>query len=54
MPEEPEVESGEVRKVIEEAIEQAGGPLLKRSALTTALLARLCRCGVAPSGGHRQ
>jgi hypothetical protein len=41
MPEAPEVETDKLREAIEEEMEKAGGALLKRIALTTALLAAM-------------
>ena len=51
MPEEPEVETENLREAIHEELEREGGALLRRVALTTALLAALAAVAAEQAGG---
>jgi hypothetical protein len=50
MPEDPEVETENLREAIQEELEHEGGRLLKRIALTTALLAALAAVAALQAG----
>src|SRR5262249_28811209 len=51
MPEEPEVETEKLHEMIHEQLEHAGGALLRRVALTTALLAAIAALAAEQAGG---
>ncbi|HET7379357.1 MAG TPA: DUF4337 domain-containing protein [Gaiellales bacterium] len=51
MPEEPEVETENLREAIHEELEKEGGALLRSVALTTALLAALAAVAAQQAGG---
>src|SRR5215831_4231689 len=51
MPEEPEVETENLREAIHDELEKEGGALLRRVALTTALLAALAAVAAEQAGG---
>jgi len=50
MPEEPEIETAELRERIQEEVEREGGAFLRRIALTTALLAALAALASLEAG----
>src|SRR5437870_2382958 len=50
MPEEPEVETDHLRETVQEEMEREGAPLLRRVALTTAVLAAFAAVAALEAG----